>query len=181
MRRYYITDHCTRHDLECAVRDGVEMIQIREKHLTAGALFALVRDAVAMAAHSPTRILVNDRLDVALAAGAHGVHLRSNSLPAKRVRAIAPANFLIGLSCHNAAEIDTDASFLVLGPVFAKPDYPPPLGLAAFQAIARQTPLPVYALGGVTWENTQQCREAGAAGIAGIRLFQDRWRGVNLL
>jgi len=181
VRRYYITDQCTRRDLECAVREGVEMMQVREKHLPAGALFALVREAVAITAGSATRVLVNDRLDVALAAGAHGVHLRGSSWPVERVRAVVPAGFLIGVSCHAGDGIPAAADFAVLSPVFAKPGYAPPLGLERFGELARAAPVPVFALGGVTWENAPACLAAGAAGIAGIRLFQDRWRGVDLL
>lgn len=182
MRRYYITDRRALGGtaellrvIERAVAAGVEMIQIREKDLSTGALFELVVAAVALVKGTHTRVLVNDRLDVALAAGAHGVHLRADSLPVMRVRAVAPAGFLVGVSCHNADEVAlaSAADFVVLSPVFAKPGYPPPLGLAAFGAIARAAAVPVYALGGVTKENASECLAAGAAGIAGISLFQD--------
>lgn len=155
------------------------MIQLREKHLSAGAFFKLACEAVAIARGSATRILVNDRVDVALAAGAHGVHLRSDSLPVARVRAVVPDSFLVGVSCHVADDVDPvrtrGASFLVLGPVFAKAGYAPPLGLERFASIARTAAVPVFALGGVSWENAGDCLDSGAAGVAGIRLFQSRW------
>lgn len=177
MRRYYITD---RHALggragllravERAVRDGVEMVQLREKDLSPRALYALTLDVMALGA----RVLVNDRLDVALAAGAHGVHLRSGSVPVERVLAVTPPGFLIGVSCHSAADVARaqGADFVVLSPVFAKPGYAPPLGLERFAAIARAASMPVFALGGVTEENAAACLAAGAAGVAGISLFQ---------
>lgn len=182
MRRYYITDRRAAGGapellrvIERAVAAGVEMIQIREKDLSAGALFTLVAAAVALVEGTCTLVLVNDRLDVALAAGAHGVHLPADAVPVTRVRAVVPAGFLIGVSCHNAVEVEqaSDADFVVLSPVFAKPGYPAPLGLRAFGAIARTARVPVYALGGVTKENAGECLAAGAAGIAGISLFQD--------
>lgn len=172
MKRYCITD-----SLEVAARaarDGVEMIQIRAKDLSARALADLVRGALASAQQS--RILVNTRTDVALACGAHGVHLPAGSMAPDAIRRIAPAGFLIAVSCHTIDELRAaereGADFAVYGPVFPSVTKSlSPIGLEAFREAAQSVRLPVYALGGVTAENAPRCLEAGAAGIAGISLF----------
>ncbi|HTW65755.1 MAG TPA: thiamine phosphate synthase [Bryobacteraceae bacterium] len=172
MRRYCITD-----SLEVAARAaraGVEMIQIRAKELSGRALAELVRGAIADAHQA--RILVNTRTDVALACEAHGVHLPAGSVAPNVIRRIAPAGFLIGVSCHTIDELRTaereGADFAVYGPVFPSATKAlTPIGLDAFRQAAGSVRLPVYALGGVTSENAVQCIAAGAAGIAGISLF----------
>jgi len=125
-------------------------------------------------------ILVNDRLDVALAAGAGGVHLGGQSMPAGEVRKVAPRPFVVGVSCHSLAEAvaaeSAGADYLLLGPVFETPSklkYGPPLGLDELRKVTGQIRIPVLALGGITVERVRPCLEAGAAGIAGIRIFQD--------
>lgn len=171
MKRYCITD-----SLDVAARaahDGVELIQIRAKELCARDLATLVKGAVALA---NSRILVNTRADVALACGAHGVHLPAGSLAPNTLRKITPPGFLIGVSCHTIAELQAaereGADLAVFGPVFPSvTKHVTPIGIDAFQAAVRQVRLPVYALGGVTRENAPLCIEAGAAGIAGISLF----------
>jgi len=185
---YYITDRTalggTVPLLECVRRvtvAGVDWIQVRERDLSGRALAELVTEVlkIARAGARPTRVLVNDRLDVALATGADGVHLPSHGLPTGAVRGLAPAGFLIGRSCHSPADVQAAAAegadLCVLGPVFATPskaDMGPPLGLSAFRSLGDVT-IPVLALGGVTLENAAACRAAGAAGLAAIRLFQD--------
>jgi thiamine-phosphate pyrophosphorylase len=172
VKRYCITD-----SLEVAARaarDGVEMIQLRAKDLSARALADLVRAALASARES--RILVNTRTDVALACGAHGLHLPAGSMAPDTLRRIMPAGFLIGVSCHSIDELRAaereGADFAVYGPVFPSVTKSlAPIGLEAFREAARSVQLPVYALGGVTTENAPQCTEAGAAGVAGISLF----------
>jgi thiamine-phosphate pyrophosphorylase len=172
MTRYCITD-----SLEVAARAaraGVEMIQIRAKELSARALAELVRGAVAGALQS--KILVNTRADVALACGAHGVHLPSGSMAPVTVRRITPAGFLIGVSCHVMGELRAaereGADFAVYGPVFPSVTKSlTPIGLQAFREAAASVRLPVYALGGVTAQNASQCIAAGAAGVSGISLF----------
>jgi thiamine-phosphate pyrophosphorylase len=156
------------------VENGVEYIQIREKDLTARDLFALTEEAVAIARGSVSRILVNDRADVALAAGADGVHLRSDGIQPAVMRQVLPAGFLIGISCHTEEDLRhaQGADFAVFGPVFASPGKGPGVGVEALKSAVRVSPVPVFALGGVTWENAPLCLEAGAVGIAAIRLFQ---------
>ena len=131
-----------------------------------------------------TRILINDRLDVALAADAGGVHLGEQSLPPQEARRLVQSfqreDFLVGASCHSleaakAAERGA-ADYLFFGPVFATPSkasYGAPQGLARLREVCRAVALPVLAIGGITLENAAACLSAGASGIAAIRLFQD--------
>ncbi|HEV3471469.1 MAG TPA: thiamine phosphate synthase [Pyrinomonadaceae bacterium] len=164
-----------------AVDAGVTLVQLREKNLTARALSELAAGAARLARGSATRVLVNDRADVARAAGCDGVHLASDSLEASVVRRAFGPDFLVGVSAHSAAEAraarDGGADFALLGPVFDTPSkraYGPPLGLDVFRAAARElSPFPVVALGGVTLENARACFAAGARGVAAIRLFAD--------
>ena len=163
--------------IEQAIAAGVDLIQIRERHLSTRALLALVEAAVARARGTATRILVNDRLDVALAAGA-GLHLPTHGFPVADVRRAYPA-LLIGASCHNRDELHRaeagGADFIVFGPVFetpAKKPYGPPLGLEKLREAVGAAKIPVLALGGVTLANAAACLAAGAAGLAAISLFQ---------
>lgn len=159
--------------------DPVDWIQIREKDLSARDLFDLVRRALALPNPRAAKILVNTRADVALAAGAAGVHLPSNSPPPQRWRGIAPAGFLIGVSCHSldetkAAEAE-GADYVLFGPVFAplsKSSTTPAQGLDALAGAASAVRIPVLALGGVTREKIAACISTGAAGVAGISLYQ---------
>jgi thiamine-phosphate pyrophosphorylase len=157
---------------------GVDFVQIREKDLTARELLALATAAVALPNPHAARILINDRADVALAAGAHGVHLPAQAISASSVRAVAPPGFTIAVSCHSLEEIarveSEGADLAVLGPIFdtaSKHGYGPPLGPSVLGEAASKRRLPVLALGGVTLNNFHQCRDA--AGIAGISLFQN--------
>lgn len=173
MKRYCITD-----SLEVAGRaacDGVEMIQIRAKELSARALVDRVRGAVAVSGCA--RILVNTRLDVALTCGAQGVHLPAGSVAPSAIRRITPPGFLIGVSCHTVDELraaeNEGADFAVYGPVFESVTKSVmPIGLDALRIATASVLLPVYALGGVTAANAPLCMEAGAAGVAGISLFR---------
>ena len=169
---------------ECAAA-GVEYIQLREKDLESRALEELALKAMAALGSSRTQLLINSRTDVALACGAHGVHLPANDLSASEVRSIfaraGRSEPVIGVSTHSAAEVASaeahGASFAVFGPVFEKSGSANREGLEQLRRIchrteAAQPPMPVWALGGITLENAQQCAAAGAAGIAAIRLFQ---------
>ena len=162
-----------------AVAAGIQLIQIREKNLTTRVLFQLTANVVAIASGSPTRILVNDRADVAAAAGADGVHLTARSLTPAVIRKAFGSTFLIGASTHSLREAlearQGGADFAVLGPIFpspAKEKYGPPLGIEQLaQLTGELAPFPLIALGGISIENANECLLAGASGIAGIRLF----------
>lgn len=169
---------------ECAAA-GVEYIQLREKDLQSRALEELARKAMTAIAGSRTCLLINSRTDVALACGAHGVHLPSNNLAASEARAIfaraGRSEPVIGVSTHSLSEVASaeahGADFAVFGPVFEKSGSANREGLEQLRRIchrteAAQPPMPVWALGGITLENAGLCATAGAAGIAAIRLFQ---------
>jgi thiamine-phosphate pyrophosphorylase len=167
-----------------AAAAGVDWIQIREKDLGTRPLADLVRFGVANSRKTGTRILVNDRFDVALAAGAGGVHLGETSLPVETVaewrHRFGRANILIGASCHSleaacAAERD-GADYIIFGPVFSTPSkaaFGAPQGVERLGEVCRGVPIPILAIGGVTIENAASCIAAGAAGVAAIRLFQE--------
>lgn len=158
----------------------VALFQIREKSLPARVLYDLTRRAVEITGDSKTRLLVNDRFDVARAAGADGVHLTSQSLPVSVVREICGAEFLIGVSTHSVAEAHAaraaGADFVVFGPIFdteSKRAFGPPQGLDKLRLLTRELgEFPVIAIGGVTEENSAACLTAGASGIAGISMFE---------
>jgi thiamine-phosphate pyrophosphorylase len=173
-----------------AARAGVDYIQLREKDLPARELEELAREAMQVlraARHSSlaTRLLINSRADVALSAGAHGVHLRADDISPREVRALwtqasrnekrATRNPLISVSCHTVADVARAAAaradFALLGPVFEKSGVARPGGLDLLRRACRPR-VPVLALGGVTLANAHACLDAGAAGIAAIRLFQ---------
>jgi thiamine-phosphate pyrophosphorylase len=166
--------------IEAAVAARISLIQLREKKLNARTLYALTLQAVAITRGTATRLLVNQHASIAAAAGADGVHLTTRSLEADVIRENFGADFLIGVSTHSLAEAREvraqGADFVVFGPVFetvSKQLYGAPLGLARLAEVAfALAPFPVLALGGVSADNARACIEAGAAGIAGISLFQ---------
>jgi thiamine-phosphate pyrophosphorylase len=165
-----------------ATQAGCQLIQIREKDLTAKSLGEFTRAAISVARPHGARVLVNDRLDVAIAAGADGVHLRVSSIPAREVRAVAEnkgiADFLIGVSTHSIAEAkaaeEGGADFIVCGPVYHTPSklaYGAPLGLERFAEVCAAVKIPVLALGGINLSNFSEPLWRGASGIAAISLF----------
>ena len=171
-----------------AARCGVDYIQLREKDLSAHDLELLAREIVQLRTENSklnTGVLINTRTDIALACGANGVHLRSDDISPAEVRAIwshsgAGTRATIGVSCHTRAEVaraaEEGADFAVFGPVFEKykaGGSTRPTGLEVLHE-ACQEKIPVIALGGVTLENASVCIQAGAAGLAGIRLFQQQ-------
>lgn len=165
----------------------VDFVQIREKDLLAVDLLSVTIEAIRTAKEAAvrTRLIVNDRLDVALAAGASGVHLGMGSLPRRDViewcrAGNAPADFLVGVACHSVEDAReagiAGASYVFFGPVFDTPSkrpFGPPQGLACLENVCRATEVPVIAIGGVNESNAADCIKAGASGIAAIRLFQD--------
>ena len=200
MLLYYITDRTQLADHEPArraqllariaeaARCGVDYIQLREKDLAARQLESLAREALRAVRDNSarTRLLINSRTDVALAVGADGVHLRSDDVSASETRALLARaglpQMLLTVSCHTSTEVVRaeagGANFGVFGPVFEKPGGESiTAGLDALRKVCDRTALtvkrmPVLALGGVTTENAAHCVKAGAAGVAGIRLFQ---------
>ena len=177
-----------------AAEAGVDWIQLREKDLAARELAHLAEDALRRIAPHRTRLLINSRLDVALAVGAGGIHLTSADLSAGQARTVAAMaggsvehrEFLVAVSCHSASEVrlaaNQGADFVVLAPIFEKNlaaapqarggSSLPGIGCAAIREAGRNVSVPMLALGGVTLANANSCLAAGAAGVAAIRLFQ---------
>ncbi len=154
---------------------GLRAVQLREKDLEARELLALADTLREATRRHGARLLVNDRADVALAAGADGVQRTHTSLPVSALRAITPAGFLVGASVHSEAEARDaaaqDADFIVFGPVYDTPSkrrYGPPQGLAALETVARAVSRPVLAVGGLTPARVPDVLAAGAAGVAVI-------------
>ena len=161
-----------------AARSGVQLIQVRERDLDGGPLFALVKACISAVAGTDARVLVNVRVDVAMAAGAHGVHLRGDSVAAAHVRRLTARPFLIGRSVHSVEEArrqgsGADLDFLLFGTVFETASKPgvAAAGLDALRAVAAAAPVPVLAVGGVTPHRLAAVAGAGAAGAAAIGMF----------
>jgi thiamine-phosphate pyrophosphorylase len=194
---YYITDRrqlpqnggldralCEK--VRAAFAAGVDYVQVREKDMEGGPLAKLVEELARMpekfgrptGSRRAARLLVNDRLDVARTCGADGVHLPADSLPVAAVRKWVGQDWIIGVACHSVEEVEraaeAGADHVLVAPVFDTASKPgmKPMGLERFAEICRRAPIPVFALGGVTPENARACLAAGAAGLAGIRLFQ---------
>lgn len=184
-------NHLLLDNVERTAAAGVDWIQLREKDYSGREWMELVHESLRRVARagSATRIFVNDRLDVALACGAGGVHLSENGIPVADAcrlrdeylsRRSENREFLVGMSCHSmgaalgAARAGADCIYF--SPIFRTPskaNYGPPQGLERLSQICRAVEIPVIAIGGITPENAMSCFEAGAAGVAGIRMFQE--------
>jgi thiamine-phosphate pyrophosphorylase len=166
--------------VRAAAKAGVHLIQIRQRDMEGGALARLVVQAVAAVRGTGARVLVNDRVDVALATGAHGVHLREDSVEASRVRAVVPPGFVLSRSVHSPeaasrAAADGGLDFLVFGTVFETRSKPgaATAGTARLAAACEAVPLPVLAVGGIAACRLGDVAGAGATGFAAIGLFAD--------
>jgi len=162
-----------------SVDEGIDMVQIREKGLSGRSLFELSKAAAEIRLGSSTKLLINDRADVALAAGADGVHLTSASLPTAVVRTKFPKGFMVGVSTHSGADIRdamaAGADFAVFGPIFESPGKTTAQGAAKLSEVCQAVrPFPVLGLGGIVGTNCSSVIKAGARGVAGIRAFNDR-------
>lgn len=185
---YYITD---RHQLPVASIDGllshlrrvlfwgIDFIQLREKDLTDLELFKLTKEAVRLARDSTCRILVNGRIDIALAGGADGVHLPSTGIRAEDLTPHRPKGFCLGVSTHSLREaqyaVAGGADYILLGPIFrteSKKRYGKPLGLNYFRRVCGAVSIPTLGLGGIRPDRIRRVLGAGACGVAGISLFQ---------
>lgn len=166
--------------MQAAVAARIDLVQIREKNLSASVLYQLAASAAGITKGSATQLLINDRSDIAAAAGADGVHLTTSSLPTAVVRQTFGEEFLIGASTHSLDEAKLarrdGADFVVFGPVFetaSKKEYGEALGLTHLATVcAELSPFPVLALGGVEIGNVADCIRAGARGVAAIRMLQ---------
>jgi len=177
---YLITDrhqvpagHTLFSTIEAALRGGIKAVQLREKDLSAAELLPLAYEIRAMTHLYGARLMINDHVDIALAVGADGVHLGGHSRPTEVVRRQIGTKMLIGVSTHNRGEILTacsqGADFVTFGPVYATPSkaaYGAPQGLNVLAEVCRNSPLPIFALGGINPERAAKVRQAGAYGIA---------------
>jgi len=162
--------------LAAAARGGVGAVQLREKDLSARDLYSLGLRIQAVLAPHGVPLLINDRLDVALALDAAGVHLAGHSLPTAAARRVLGPDKLLGVSTHSVEEArqaaDAGANFVVFGPVFTTPSklaYGPPQGLQHLATVVSQVAIPVIAIGGIDHTNLPQVMAAGAYGVAMIR------------
>lgn len=155
------------------IGEGIELVQIRERDLTARELAELTRKVLRISNPRGTKIIVNDRADVAMACEAHGVHLRDNAVSPEK---FSRTGFLVTVSCHRIEDAETTngADYVLLAPIFkplSKTDPRTALGTDAIEEFTRRSATPVLALGGIDDRNVRACMEAGAAGIAGITCF----------
>lgn len=190
---YYVTDRsqlaglslisCMRRAMRC----GADFIQIREKDLSDRELFVLTRKAVSLARGTQCRILVNGRADVARAAGAHGVHLPSTGLLPADLHPLLTQDLIVGVSAHSHDEVRRAAAqgadYVLVGPVYrtaSKLPYGRPMGITRFRRICAAVSIPVLGLGGIHADSVGSVLAAGAAGVAGISLFQREMDRLNL-
>src|SRR5262245_6171100 len=168
-----VTDPAATGDLvavvERALDAGLPAVQLRDKELPGRPLLALAERLRAATARRNALLLVNDRIDVALACGADGVHLGGGSMPADVARRLVGAEALIGVSTHAPGEVPADADLAFFGPVWETPSKTGAQGVAQLAAAVRASPVPVLAIGGVAVDHVADARAAGAAGVAVIR------------
>lgn len=172
--------------IEGAIRGGIDVVQIRERDLSARELSTVVRAAVAAAVGTPAAVVVNDRVDVALAEMSSGVHLREDSIGIRDARTLLREGQVIGRSVHSAdgAAAANDADYLIAGSVFessSKPDAEAQLGITGLRAVVERARSPVWAIGGLTLKRAALVAGTGAAGVAAISLFIPAGRSANLV
>ena len=159
--------------IEQALIGGVRLIQLREKDLTAAELWPLAQNLRALTNRFSAKLFVNDRIDVALACDADGIHLGGHSLPIATTRKLIGRDRLIGVSTHSLSEAliatEQGADFITFGPILntpSKSEYGPPLGYGMIEQACQETPLPVLALGGIKNEHIEPIMSRGASGIS---------------
>jgi len=162
-----------------AAADGVHLIQIREKALSARLLLDLVFEAVQVTVGTRSLIVVNERADISIAAGAGGVHLPGNSIPSQVVRKAFASDLVIGVSTHSVEQArraaESGADYIFFGPVFETPGKPQPIGTSVLEDVCSELGnFPVIAIGGIDQNNLKQILQVGAAGIASIRALNEK-------
>jgi thiamine-phosphate pyrophosphorylase len=165
--------------LPSVIESGIKMVQIREKYLSSFDLYSLTLQTVELLKPAGVKVLVNDRADIAIAAGADGVHITSTGMPTEVVRNIMPKNAIIGVSTHTLNEAISaeqgGADFITYGPIFftqSKANMGEPVGIQQLHAVSSIVKIPIFALGGINLENAADCLSSGAYGLAGIEIFQ---------
>jgi thiamine-phosphate pyrophosphorylase len=158
-----------------ALAGGVDAVQLRERDMSDRELYDLAVKLRAITREAGAALIVNQRLDVALAVGADGVHLGWRSLSAAEVRKIAGEKLLIGISCHDGPQIhsaeEARANYALVGPVFHTPSKEglvKPIGFASLKSLVSEAGIPILAIGGITPENAAQVMATGVAGLAAI-------------
>jgi thiamine-phosphate pyrophosphorylase len=171
---YARSKHSFLQNVRAAVEAKISLVQIREKSLSARLVFELAREAGGITSGTKTRLIVNERADIAISAGADGVHLPSRSLTPSAVRSFAPPEFVIGVSAHSLDDVlnarSEGADYAVFGPVFDTPGKGPPVGLEELGRVAEAAgDFPVLALGGIDGSNYPEVLASGVSGFAAIR------------
>ncbi len=171
--------------VETAGQTKISLIQIREKRLPARLIYELASEAVKLTRRTETKLLVNDRADIALAANADGVHLTSNSLSADIIRKNFPKDFIVGTSAHSIEKAEIakrqGADFVTFSPIFPSPNKGKPQGIEKLREVCEQLkPFPVVALGGINETNWREVLQAGANGFAAIRFLNNEMNLINL-
>ena len=174
--RHAIGERDLRPIVGAALRGGVDVVQLREKDMATRDLLELASDLREITQQAKAKLLINDRIDIALAVGADGVHLPTNSFAIEDARRLLGPTKLIGVSTHSGDQaIEAEqrgADYVVFGPVFATPSklqYGPPVGLDALRETSEAVSVPLLAIGGIDADGSAQARAAGARGVAVIR------------